>query len=84
VESSSAAKEVYPLRPRWLIASVLFVATPLVARAAVRMSLDPPGWRSALAVGLFGLLALAADLRPVPLDDSGERAVSTAFAAVGA
>ncbi|MGZ4383493.1 MAG: diguanylate cyclase, partial [Gaiellaceae bacterium] len=48
----------------------------------MRVSLHPPGWRSALAIGLFAALALLADLKPVPLDDTGERAVSVAFAFV--
>jgi diguanylate cyclase (GGDEF)-like protein len=79
VKSSSAAKEVYPLRLRLLIAGVLLVAAPLVAGAVVRILLAPPGWRVTFGVGLFAVLALAADLKPVPLDDVGESAVSTAF-----
>jgi len=73
------AREVYPLRLRLLIASVLVLATPVVAGAAVRLSLDPPAARVAAAALAFLVFAFLADLKPVPLDESGDRSVSLAF-----
>jgi diguanylate cyclase (GGDEF)-like protein len=69
----------YPSRLYWYIAAVLGVAAPVVAGAVVGVALDPPDFRTAVAVLLFFGLALLADMKPVPLDVENERVVSLAF-----
>ncbi len=69
----------YPPRLRLLIASVLVLATPVVVGAAARVATELPGPRVALEALAFLVLAFLADLKPVPLDESGDRSVSLAF-----
>ncbi len=77
--SAQASEAGYPPRLRLLIASVLVLATPVVVGAAARVATQRPGPEVAVEVVAFLLLAFLADLKPVPLDESGDRAVSLAF-----
>jgi diguanylate cyclase (GGDEF)-like protein len=54
------------------------VAFPLVVAAVLEITLDPPSATTAAAVCVFFSLALIADLRPVPMDESGKSEVSIA------
>ena len=67
-----------PARLALYIGAVTAVALPLVVVALAKIALHPPGIRTAGAVGLFFLLALVADLRPVAMDESGKSEVSIA------
>ena len=67
-----------PARLALYIGAVTAVAVPLVVVALAKIALHPPGIRTAGAVGLFFLLALVADLRPVAMDESGKSEVSIA------
>jgi len=60
------------------IGSTVAVALPLVVVSFVKVALDPPSASTAVAVALFFALALAADLRPVPMDENGKSEVSVA------
>jgi hypothetical protein len=67
-----------PTRLFAYIGSSVAVALPLVAFALTRVALDPPSFPRAVAVVLFVGLTLAADLRPVPMDESRKSEVSVA------
>jgi diguanylate cyclase (GGDEF)-like protein/putative nucleotidyltransferase with HDIG domain len=68
-----------PLRLRGFVLAVIAATVPVAAAAVVAIASSPPSRGSAVGALLFCLLALAADLKPVPLDESGERNVSLAF-----
>jgi diguanylate cyclase (GGDEF)-like protein len=76
---SGSRQDVFPPRLRGLIAGVLALAVPVVAEAAARIALNPPGVRLALAALLFMALALLAEIKPVPLEEEGLSSVSLAF-----
>jgi diguanylate cyclase (GGDEF)-like protein/putative nucleotidyltransferase with HDIG domain len=61
--------------------AVVLIATavPITAGAVTRILTHPPQASTAVAVGLFLLLALFAELKPVPLEVDGKRLVSLAF-----
>ena len=77
--SAQANEAGYPPRLRLLIASVLVLALPVVAGAVLGVVEQRPEPAIVLEVLAFLLLAFLADLKPVPLDESGDRAVSLAF-----
>jgi diguanylate cyclase (GGDEF)-like protein len=60
------------------ITATALVALPLVVVSLVAIALDPPALSKGAIVLLFFLLALGADLRPVPMDDHGKSEVSIA------
>jgi diguanylate cyclase (GGDEF)-like protein len=62
-----------------LIAAVHTVAIPLFAGAVASIALAAPARGLLLGAAVFALLAFLADLRPVPLDETGSRSVSLAF-----
>jgi diguanylate cyclase (GGDEF)-like protein len=67
--------------PARLFAYITFTtvtAAALLGWAICSLIVDPPGWRSAWPVLFFAALSLAADLRPVPMDESGKDQVSVA------
>ena len=76
---AQASEAGYPPRLRLLIASVLLLALPVVVGAATRVGLRHPTPKVALEALAFLVLAFLADLKPVPLDESGDRSVSLAF-----
>jgi diguanylate cyclase (GGDEF)-like protein len=67
-----------PTRLFVYIGSTVAVAAPLIAFSLLAVALDPPPVSTALAVVLFFGLTLAADLRPVPMDEHGKSEVSVA------
>jgi diguanylate cyclase (GGDEF)-like protein len=73
----AAVGSTYPPRLRWFAFAVIAAASPVVAGAVARAASQPTG-RNALAVALFFILALGAELRPVPIDAEGGRLVSFA------
>jgi diguanylate cyclase (GGDEF)-like protein len=60
------------------IALVGLGAVPLVAASLAQIALHPPTFHVAVAVVVFLGLAIAADLRPVPMNESGKDEVSIA------
>jgi len=77
--SGPSETDSYPPRLRLLIASVYALALPVVAGAVISLATGEPSPDALLGAALFGVLAFLADLRPVPLDESGNRSVSLAF-----
>jgi diguanylate cyclase (GGDEF)-like protein len=69
----------YPPRLLAFVLATIFVAAPLVAGAALRGTLTMPSTRTLAGIGVFFALAMAAELRPVPIDVEGQRLVSLAF-----
>jgi HD-GYP domain-containing protein (c-di-GMP phosphodiesterase class II) len=69
----------YPPRLLAFVLATLLVGVPLVAGAARQGLLDLPSTATAVGVGVFFLLALLAELRPIPIDIEGERLISLAF-----
>jgi diguanylate cyclase (GGDEF)-like protein/putative nucleotidyltransferase with HDIG domain len=70
----------YPPRLLGFVFPIIAVALPIVAGAVAHViDYDWPSAHFVLAIGVFFLLALAAELRPVPLDIEGEWLVSYAF-----
>jgi len=53
-------------------------ALAIVVVSALTIVLDSPSFKTALIVALFFALALIADLRPVPMDETGKSEVSIA------
>jgi diguanylate cyclase (GGDEF)-like protein/putative nucleotidyltransferase with HDIG domain len=68
----------FPERLALYIVVVTAVALPLVAAALAEIASDPPSPRASGAVLLFFVFALAADLRPVPMDREAKSEVSIA------
>src|SRR5262245_6093337 len=67
-----------PSRLALFVAATVVVAMPLVGLALASIAVDPPTAATGLAALVFFGLALAADLRPVPMDDSNKSEVSIA------
>jgi diguanylate cyclase (GGDEF)-like protein len=69
----------YPLRLKVYIGAVLAATFPLLTLAVARITSAPPDADTLLGVGVFLTLAFFADLKPVPLDEKGDRPISLAF-----
>jgi diguanylate cyclase (GGDEF)-like protein len=67
-----------PSRLIAFIAASLLVALPVVGFSLASIAVDPPAVATGLAALVFFGLALVADLRPVPMDDSNKSEVSIA------
>jgi len=67
-----------PVRLGLFIAATLVVALPIVGLSLASIAVDPPKATTGLAALVFFVLALVADLRPVPMDDSNKSEVSIA------
>jgi diguanylate cyclase (GGDEF)-like protein len=67
-----------PSRLVVFIAATLLVALPIVGLSLSSIAVDPPKATTGLAALVFFVLALVADLRPVPMDDSNKSEVSIA------
>jgi diguanylate cyclase (GGDEF)-like protein len=65
-----------PERLALYIGAVTGVAVPLVGYALVAIAVEPPSTRDGLAVLLFSVLALAAELRPVQMNEDGGNEIS--------
>ena len=55
------------------------LATPVAVGAILKIASAPPDAGVAVGVALFFVAALAAEYKPVPLDETGSRTVSLAF-----
>jgi diguanylate cyclase (GGDEF)-like protein len=69
----------YPPRLLAFVATTTVVGATLAAGAALQVASSTLSARTAAGVAVFFVLALAAEMRPVPLDAEGERLVSLAF-----
>ncbi|HSC51608.1 MAG TPA: diguanylate cyclase [Gaiellaceae bacterium] len=67
-----------PSRLTAFIAATVLIALPVVGLSLASLAVDPPSATTAVAAFVFFALALAADLRPVPMDDSNKSEVSIA------
>ena len=63
---------------RFVIATVA-VTTPVAVGAVLHIAAHPRNLGTAVGVALVFVAALAAEYKPVPLDESGGRTVSLAF-----
>jgi diguanylate cyclase (GGDEF)-like protein/putative nucleotidyltransferase with HDIG domain len=81
VTSSSAAPPNDSLPPRLLryVVTVIAVTVPVTVGAALTVVAHPPAKDTLAGVLVFALAALAAEFKPVPLDEQGARKVSLAF-----
>jgi diguanylate cyclase (GGDEF)-like protein/putative nucleotidyltransferase with HDIG domain len=69
----------YPPRLLIFVLATALVGGTLVAGAALRGLSAIPSTGTAVGVAVFFLLAVAAEMRPVPIDAEGQRLVSLAF-----
>jgi diguanylate cyclase (GGDEF)-like protein/putative nucleotidyltransferase with HDIG domain len=69
----------YPPRLLAFVATTAVVGATLAAGAALQVASSTLSAQTAAGVAVFFVLALAAEMRPVPLDAEGERLVSLAF-----
>jgi diguanylate cyclase (GGDEF)-like protein/putative nucleotidyltransferase with HDIG domain len=69
----------YPPRLLVFVVATAVAGATVAVGAALHLASSPPSTRTAAGVAVFFVLALAAELRPVPLDAEGERLVSLAF-----
>jgi diguanylate cyclase (GGDEF)-like protein len=67
-----------PLRLFIYLAMTVAVALPLGIASLLTIALGPPSATKAITVAIFFGLALVADLRPVPMDETGKSEVSIA------
>jgi diguanylate cyclase (GGDEF)-like protein len=67
-----------PARLFGYLTATAVTALPIVVVSVLRIVLDFPSSGTAMIVALFFALALVADLRPVPMDESGKSEVSIA------
>ena len=79
--SSSAAPPNDALPPRllWYVVTVIAATVPVAVGAALTAAAAPPARDALAGVLVFALAALAAEFKPVPLDEGGARRVSLAF-----
>ena len=73
------SSQTYPPRLLRFITAVIAVTVPVAVGAIVQIATSPPDAGTMLGVALFFAAALAAEYKPVPLDEQGSRTVSLAF-----
>ena len=73
------SSQTYPPRLLRFIAAIVAVTVPVAVGAVLHIATHPPGTGTAVGVALFFAAALAAEYKPVPLDENGARTVSLAF-----
>ena len=73
------SSQTYPPRLLRFVAATVALTIPVAVGAVLRIASAPPDAGTAVGVGLFFLAALAAEYKPVPLDENGGRTVSLAF-----
>jgi diguanylate cyclase (GGDEF)-like protein/putative nucleotidyltransferase with HDIG domain len=81
VTSSAAAPPNDSLPPRLLryVVTVIAATVPVAVGAALTVVAHPPAKDTLVGVLVFAVAALAAEFKPVPLDEQGARKVSLAF-----
>jgi diguanylate cyclase (GGDEF)-like protein/putative nucleotidyltransferase with HDIG domain len=73
------SSHTYPPRLLRFVIATVAVTTPVAVGAVLHIAAQPPDLGTAVGVALFFVAALAAEYKPVPLDESGGRTVSLAF-----
>jgi len=68
-----------PPRLLWYVVTVIAATVPVAVGAALSAAAAPPAKDALAGVLVFALAALAAEFKPVPLDEQGARKVSLAF-----
>jgi len=76
---SRPAAPVYSPPLRWYLRIIIAIAAPLVFGAVVVLLRGDHASGTMLGFLVFTVAAAAAELKPVPLDDTGDRSVSLAF-----
>src|SRR5690349_13994086 len=67
---------------RWLVryvAAVITAATPVVLGAIAVIVAAPPSPKAVVGAALFGVGAIACELKPVPVGEHGSRYISLSF-----
>ena len=77
-ESAPTSQEYSPRLLRYA-GAVIAAAVPVIAGAVASLATHPPDASVVAGVVVFAIAAIAAELKPVPLDESGHRVVSLAF-----
>jgi diguanylate cyclase (GGDEF)-like protein/putative nucleotidyltransferase with HDIG domain len=70
---------MYPPRLLRYLTLVIVASIPVIAGSVATIIATPPTAETVVGVVVFALAALAAEFKPVPLDESGERSASLAF-----
>jgi hypothetical protein len=70
---------MYPPRLLRYLTLVIVASSPVIAGSVATIIATPPTAETVVGVVVFALAALAAEFKPVPLDESGERSASLAF-----
>jgi diguanylate cyclase (GGDEF)-like protein/putative nucleotidyltransferase with HDIG domain len=81
VKSSASTTAPASLPPRLLryVIAVIALTVPVAVGAVLKAAASPPDRSTLAGVLVFGIAALAAEFKPVPLDEQGARKVSLAF-----
>jgi diguanylate cyclase (GGDEF)-like protein/putative nucleotidyltransferase with HDIG domain len=81
VTTATAPAPTASLPPRLLryVTVVIAVTVPVAVGAVLKAASSPPALDTLTGVLVFALAALAAEFKPVPLDEQGARKVSLAF-----
>jgi len=78
-ESPPTTSQMYPPRLLRYLTLVIVASVPVIAGSVATIIATPPTAETVVGVVVFALAALAAEFKPVPLDESGERSASLAF-----
>ena len=76
---ASSTSHAYPPRLLRYVVAVISVTVPVAVGAILRIASAPPPADVIVGVVAFSAAALAAEAKPVPLDEQGHRRVSLAF-----
>ena len=76
---ASSPSHSYPPRLLRYVVAVIAVTVPVAVGAILRIASAPPPADVVIGVLAFSAAALAAEAKPVPLDEQGHRRVSLAF-----
>jgi diguanylate cyclase (GGDEF)-like protein/putative nucleotidyltransferase with HDIG domain len=81
VKSSAATSAPASIPPRLLryVIAVIALTVPVAVGAVLKAAASPPDRSTLAGVLVFAAAALAAEFKPVPLDEQGARKVSLAF-----
>jgi len=77
--AASSPSRSYPPRLLRYVLTVIAVTVPVAVGAILRIVSSPPPGDVVVGVIAFGAAALAAEAKPVPLDEAGHKRVSLAF-----
>ena len=70
---------MYPPRLLRYLTLVIVASVPVIAGSVATIIASPPTADTVVGVVVFAVAALAAEFKPVPLDETGERSASLAF-----